>query len=105
MQHLVDAARLEVRARNAVLAGVPEIVGARFVVDVLETEIVNGASVRVALPSVTLIVMLGDLPVFQEFGVPQIAPVFVENESQPGLPLIANLSTSPFESLAVGLNQ
>jgi hypothetical protein len=84
------------------VAGVPEIVGARFACD---TTIENAASDALALPSLTLIVMFAAVPTFAEAGVPVNCPVVVLNVSHDGLFVMLNVKVVPASaSLAVGVN-
>ena len=87
----------------AVVAGVPEIVGGRFVVGAV-TVIVNAGSDAVFGPSLAEILMLLNVAVIPLGGVPDNRPVPVSNAAQLGWPAIENLSVSPSGSLAVGTN-
>jgi hypothetical protein len=69
------------------VAGVPEIVGARFG---CETTIENAGSDALAVPSLTLIVMFENVPA--AVGVPLSWPVVAENVAQAGLFAMLNVS-------------
>ena len=64
--------------------------------------IANAGSDAVAVPSLTEITMLPVPPVVPTGGVPLSRPVVVSNTAQLGRPVIANVSTLPSGSLAVG---
>ncbi len=66
--------------------------------------IANAGSDAVAVPSLTEITMLPVPPVVPAGGVPLSRPVVVSNTAQLGRPVIANVSTLPSASLAVGTN-
>ena len=87
----------------AVVAGAPEIVGGRLPVGA-RTVIANAGSDAVAVPSLTEITMLPKSPSCPSGGVPLKPPVVVSNAAQLGRPVIANVSTLPSGSLAVGTN-
>ena len=87
---------------DAVVAGVPKIVGGVFGAG--PTVSVNGASEVVALPSVTLIVTVDEVLASATSGVPLSKPVNVLNDAQLGCPEMLNVSASPSTSLAVGWN-
>jgi hypothetical protein len=87
----------------AAVGGEPEITGARFpepagAVTVIE----NGASAAVAVPSLTEIAMLANVPV--AVGVPDNRPVAASNEPQAGRFVTENVNAFPSGSLAVGVN-
>ncbi len=83
------------------VAGVPLMVGGAAAV----TVIVNGASEADAVPSLTEIVMLANVPTFAEVGVPVSWPVVVLNEAHAGLFVIENVSAPPRGLDAVGVNE
>ncbi len=83
-----------------VVAGVPEIVGARF--GAAETVMENAGSEAVALPSETEIVIPLNVPAEPFGGVPLNLPVEPFKVSQDGAPDALNVSVSPSGSLAVG---
>jgi hypothetical protein len=94
------------RLITPVVGGVPLIFGALLLlVDVVDvvTLIAKPWRDRLALPSVTQILMLGNTPMSLFVGVPDSAPVPELKEIQPGLLAIENLSVSPSASLTVGL--
>src|SRR6185312_9998232 len=80
------------------LAGAPEIVGARFAAAV--TCRANAGSAALILPSLTLMRM-PDV-VLTVVGVPDSRPVEASKLAQPGLFAIENVSALPSGSLAVG---
>ncbi len=63
--------------------GVPEIVGGR-----LATTIENAGRDADNAPSLTLIVMLADAPIWLPVGVPESCPVELLNVAHAGLPVI-----------------
>jgi len=75
----------------AFVAGVPLIVGGRFVVGAV-TLMANAGRAALALPSLTLMTMPAKLPVVPVGGVPVNAPVCMLKVAQAGLPAIANVS-------------
>jgi len=84
----------------AVVAGVPEIVGARFG---CVTTIENDAREADACPSLTLIAIPANVPA--AVGVPDSCPVVVLKVAQAGLLATLNVSVVPVSgSLAVGVN-
>ena len=87
------------------LGGVPEIVGAELLGLVCDTVIANAGRLLVSSLSLTLMMMLLLLPVSSAPGVPEIRPVVVSKFAHVGCPVIENLSVSPSESLAVGVNE
>jgi hypothetical protein len=87
----------------AVVAGVPEIVGARLLVATV-TAIANAGSEAVAVPSLTEITMLPKVPDVPAGGVPASLPKLVSNVAQAGRPVIENVNESPSGSPAVGTN-
>jgi hypothetical protein len=89
----------------AVVAGVPEIVGGRFVVAVALTVTANAGRAALAEPSLTLIVMPENTPTLADVGVPVSWPVAVLNVAQLGRFAIAKVSVPPSGSLAVGVNE
>ena len=66
------------------------------------TAIENGASVDEAVPSLTLIVTLLYVPMAATEGVPHRRPVAPLNVAHAGTFCAANVSVSPFASLAEG---
>jgi hypothetical protein len=88
----------------AVVAGVPEIVGAAFTVAVpLAAMLKAGCKDAEVTPSVTMIMMLDVVPA--AVGVPLRRPVVVLNVAQVGLLRIENVSALPSGSLAAGWNE
>jgi hypothetical protein len=85
----------------AVVIGVPEMVGDLFGFGCTTIENV-GSETRV-VPSVTEIVTPLHVLACSAKGVPHSCPVLEENEAQPGLLAIENVSLLPSASLAVGL--
>ena len=86
----------------ALVAGVPEIVGAAFsAVTVIEKD----GNDLVELPSLTRIMMPDVVPTFAAAGVPLSRPVVVLNVAQAGLFWMLNVSLSPSLSVAVGWNE
>src|SRR5947207_641093 len=84
----------------AVVAGVPEIVGARFG---CVTTIENDAREADACPSLTLIAMLANVPA--AVGVPDSCPVPALNVAHVGRFVMLNVRVVPASgSLAVGVN-
>ena len=81
----------------------PEIVGARFGAEL--TVIVNAGNEALAVPSLTLIAILGNVPTFAVAGVPVSRPVVALNVAQLGRFAIANVSVPPSGSLAVGVKE
>jgi hypothetical protein len=82
------------------VGGLPEIVGARFG---CVTTIEKAANAVAALPSLTLIVMVANVPA--ALGVPVSAPLLVLNEAQEGLFAMLKVRVVPGSaSLAVGVN-
>ena len=69
------------------------------------TEIENAASDVVTLPSLTRITMFEYVPTCASVGVPLKRPVEVLKDAHAGLFEMLNVSESPFESLAVGVNE
>lgn len=69
------------------------------------TEIENAASEVVTLPSLTRITMFEYVPTCASVGVPLNRPVEVLKDAHAGLFEMLNVSESPFESLAVGVNE
>jgi hypothetical protein len=84
------------------VAGEPEITGALF--GALTTAIENGASAALAAPSLTVITMLPYVPTAVVGGVPDNRPVDRLNVAHAGTFCAANVSGSPFASLADGWN-
>jgi len=85
-------------------AGLPEIVGARFVVPLVPlTVIPKAGSEAPAAPSLTPITMLEKLPV--DVGVPVSRPVLELKVAQLGRFAIVNVNVLPSGSLAVGVNE
>jgi hypothetical protein len=82
------------------VAGAPEIMGAELAG--ATTAIENGASVDEAVPSLTLIVTLLYVPMAPVEGVPHRRPVALLNVAHAGTFCAANVSASPFASLAEG---
>jgi hypothetical protein len=82
-------------------AGEPLITGAVF--GCAFTVIENAASEVVALPSLTLMAMLGYEPTFAAVGVPESLPVLALNVAQVGLFATLKVSGSPSASLADGV--
>ena len=64
----------------------------------------NGARAVLAWPSLTLIVMLPYVPIDAVVGVPEIRPVALLNVAHDGTFCAANVTASPFGSLAEGWN-
>jgi hypothetical protein len=86
------------------VAGVPEIVGARFAAAL--TVIANGASdTPAASPSLTLMTMPLNVPTFWLVGVPDSRPVPVLNVAQLGMFAIVKPSVSLSASAALGVNE
>jgi len=69
------------------------------------TVMVNGARDAEAVPSLTEIVMLANVPTFDAAGVPDSWPVVVLNEAQDGMFAIEKLSAAPRGLDAVGVNE
>lgn len=69
------------------------------------TEIENAGSDVVTLPSLTRITMFEYVPTCASVGVPLKRPVEVLNDAHAGLFETLNVNESPFESLAVGVNE
>ena len=67
------------------------------------TVIVNGARDAVSVPSLTVILILENVPTFEVAGVPLIRPVVVEKVAQLGRFDTEKLSVVPAEPLAVGV--
>ncbi len=87
----------------AVVGGVPEIVGARFVVLVLALTLIEKLGVLADFPpSEAVITMLEKVPTCELEGVPLSRPVVELKLAQVGLFAIVKTSGSPFESFAVG---
>ena len=84
------------------VGGVPEITGAPFAGAVLLTAIANAGSCAVAVPSLTLITMLLNVPTLLAVGVPCSRPVVVLNVAHDGRFAIENVNGLPSGSLAVG---
>ena len=82
------------------VVGVPEIVGGRFGAGL--TVIVKAGSAALALPSLTLITMLANVPA--AVGVPWSRPVLAVNVAHAGRFVIVNVRVLPSGSLAVGVN-
>ncbi len=80
------------------VAGVPEITGARLATAL--TTMLNVGSETDVVPSLTLILMLENVPV--AVGVPASLPVLVLNEAHAGLPEMLNVKALPLASLADG---
>jgi hypothetical protein len=86
------------------VAGLPEIVGARFVVPLVAlTAIAKAGKEALSVPSLTLITMFEKLPV--DVGVPVSRPVVALNVAHAGRFVIANVSVLPSGSLAEGVNE
>ncbi len=86
------------------VAGVPEIVGARFAAAL--TVIANGASdTPAASPSLTVMTMPLNVPTFWLVGVPDRRPVPVLNVAQLGMFAIVKPSVSLSASAALGVNE
>src|SRR6185369_10465102 len=77
----------------AFVAGVPLIVGGRFVVGAV-TLMANAGRAALALPSLTLMTIPVVVPTFAAAGVPVRAPVAVLNCAHDGLFTIVNVSVS-----------
>ena len=88
---------------DAVVAGVPQIVGGVFGAG--PTVSVNGASEVVALPSVTLIVTVDEVFASATSRCAAEPAVAVSNTAQLGGPWMLNVSASPSTSFAVGWNE
>jgi hypothetical protein len=69
------------------------------------TVIENAASDVVALPSLTRITMFEYVPICASVGVPLRRPVEVLKDTHAGLFEMLKVKESPFESLAVGVNE
>ncbi|HXQ21001.1 MAG TPA: hypothetical protein VN812_04960 [Candidatus Acidoferrales bacterium] len=69
------------------------------------TVIVNGAREAEAVPSVTEIVMLANVPTLVDAGVPDSCPVVVLNEAHEGVFVIENVSAAPRGLDAAGVNE
>jgi len=81
------------------VAGVPLMVGGPV------TVIVNGAREAEAVPSVTEIVMLANVPTLVDAGVPDNWPAVVLNEAQVGMLVIENVNAAPRGLDAAGVNE
>jgi hypothetical protein len=86
----------------ALVEGVPEMTGARFVVVPAVTLIENAAKLADRLPSDAVITMPELVPTCELLGVPLKRPVVLLKLAHVGLFAIENTSGSPFESCAVG---
>ncbi len=86
----------------AAVAGVPEIVGARF--GAALTTIVKAFSAVVVRPSLTLMIRLEYVPMSATAGVPDKRPLAVLKVAQRGWLLMRKTSVSPSASLALGTN-
>lgn len=86
----------------ALVDGVPEITGARLVVDAPVTLIENAGRLADLLPSDALMTMPDVVPTCELAGVPLKRPVDLLKLAHAGLLVIEKTSGSPFESLAVG---
>ena len=85
----------------ALVAGEPEIVGARLV---CATVTVNAGRLVVAVPSLTLITIPVAVPTFAAAGVPVSVPSLLLIDNHDGLPRTLNVRRSPSASAAVGRN-
>jgi hypothetical protein len=86
------------------VVGLPEMVGARFVVPLVPlTVIAKAGSEALAEPSLTPITMFEKLPV--DVGVPVSRPVVELNVAQLGRFAMVNVSVLPSGSLAEGVNE
>jgi hypothetical protein len=83
-----------------VVGGVPLIFGAVLLLVDVVTLIAKPWSDRLALPSVTQILMLGNTSMSLFVGVPDSVPVLELKEIQRGLLAIENLSVPPSASVA-----
>jgi len=83
----------------ALVGGAPEIVGGALAAP---TAIENAGRVAVAVPSLTLIEMLSNVPTCAALGVPWSAPVFALNVAHAGRFAIVNVNALPSASVAVG---
>jgi hypothetical protein len=85
------------------VAGEPVMVGAVLDdVGAVFTVMLKGASDLFAFPSLTLMMMFAYEPTEAAPGVPDSLPELVLNVAQAGLPVMANVSGSPFASEALG---
>ena len=88
------------------VAGVPEIVGARFEVEPeveLEVTLIENAGRLADLPPSDAVMTMPDVvPTCELAGVPLKRPVVLLKLAHDGLFAIENTSGSPFESFAVG---
>ena len=94
------------RGRVAVVAGATRGAGRGIAAALGEagaTVIVNAGRLAVAVPSVTLITMLANVPA--AVGVPWSRPVLGVNTSQEGRLVIKNVNGLLSASLAVGVNE
>jgi hypothetical protein len=80
--------------------GVPVIVGGTTAA----TTIVNGARDADAVPLLTDIVMLGNVPTLLEIGVPASCPVVALNDAQGGAFVTENVSVPPLGLDTAGVN-
>ena len=85
----------------ALLAGEPEIVGARLV---CATVMANAGRLVDAVPSLTLITMPDAVPTSAAAGVPESVPSVLLIDNHAGLPRTLNVRLSPSASAAVGRN-
>ncbi len=85
----------------ALVAGEPEIVGARLV---CVTVMANAGRLVETLPSLTLITMPDAVPTLAAAGVPVSVPSALLIDDHAGLPRTLNVSLSPSASAAVGRN-
>lgn len=86
----------------ALVEGVPEMTGARFVVVAALTVIENAAKLADRLPSDAVMTMPEVVPTCELLGVPLKRPVVLLKLAHVGLFVMENASVSPFESRAVG---
>jgi hypothetical protein len=84
------------------VGGVPEITGALLAGALTVME--KAGNDLLALPSLTLMMMLEYVPTCCDVGVPDSLPVVLLNKAHAGLFAMENVSGSPSASLAVGVN-
>lgn len=85
------------------VGGVPDMVGGELVD--ADTVMSNGVRDAVETPSLTLIAMLSNEPVFAELGVPARVPLAELKLAQAGFPEIVKLSVMPPEPEVDGVKE